>query len=404
MGGIGIRYAHFARLLPTLGFEVVLVCPDPDVGAMDLPLQDLHRFRPGGLAQALAGCDAVVAQGQIANNVVREVPELPSAIDLYDPWLVENLHYAEALGHAVYRNDHASWLLQMGQGDFFLCSSQTQRLFYLGFLTAVGRLAPGRLAGDPDLDQLIAVVPFGLPGTLPAHRPVLPASDAKRILFGGVYDWYDPWTLLHAVAKLPCTDWQVLFMRNPNPETTPQVLAREIERECAARAPWKGRVQFLDWVPDSRRFDLMRDVSVLAAPHRPTLETRLSMRTRFLDALAAGCPVVMTEGDDLSRLVAQHDAGWTVPPGDTDALAEALTSVFAAPDLARSRRANGEMLARLFQGPDAIAPLVGFCRDPRIDLAKDRPALPRARAPLGRRMADLLHRTWPRPSGKRPER
>ena len=81
-----------------------------------------------------------MAQGQLANDLVLEMPGLPVAIDLYDPWLIENFAYFETLGLDPYRNDHATWALQMSRGDFFLCSSEEQRTFYLGFLAALGRV------------------------------------------------------------------------------------------------------------------------------------------------------------------------------------------------------------------------------------------------------------------------
>jgi hypothetical protein len=114
-----------------------------------------------------------VAQGQLANDLVLECPHLPVAIDLYDPWLVENLSYVATLGFDPWRNDHATWVLQMSRGDFFLCSSEEQRNYYLGFLTALGRVNPERIADDPDLTTLIAPVPFGVPDELPSLRRAL---------------------------------------------------------------------------------------------------------------------------------------------------------------------------------------------------------------------------------------
>src|SRR6185503_9073864 len=101
-----------------------------------------------------------------------------------------------------------------------------------------------------------------------------------------------------------------------------------------------------DWVPAERRYDLLRDVDLLVAPHRPSLETRLSLRTRFLDALAAGCPVVTTEGGAMSRLLAEHRAGWLAPPGDAMALARRIAEALDDPG---SRQAGAEALAAAFR-------------------------------------------------------
>jgi len=379
MAGIGIRYLELARRLPRLGVEVVLVSPAaPEETAalgLDVPIR---RFDRGRLREILGDCRAAVAQGQLANDLILEMPELPLAIDLYDPWLIENLTYAGSLGFGPYRNDHATWVLQMTRGDYFLCSSEEQRTFYLGFLTALGRVNPERLAGDPDLSTLIAPVPFGVPDNLPEHRPVLPAREPGevRLLFGGLYDWYDPWTLLDALASAEDSDrragWRLFFIRNPNPESTPQRLLGEVEARCRRLGWWGDRVRVLDWVPADRRYDLLRDVDALVAPHRPSLETRLSLRTRFLDAMAAGCPVVTSDGGAMSRMLREHGAGWVVPPGDAAALAAALVEV-VEDAAARDRRQAGalELLAD-FRWDSALAPLVRFCREPRVDAAKER--------------------------------
>src|SRR6185436_17504219 len=207
-----------------------------------------------------------------------------------------------------------------------LCAAEEQRLYYAGFLTALGRVNPERLASDPDLSRLLVEVPFGVPEELPPHQPLLPSrhGSEKRILFGGLYDWYDPFTLLDALERLPDLDWELYLVRNPNAEVTPQSLLGRVEERCRARGWWGGRVRALDWVPAERRFDLLRDVDLLCAPHQPSLETRLSLRTRFLDALAAGCVVVVTDGGAVPRLVREHAAGWVVPAADSATLATVL--------------------------------------------------------------------------------
>jgi glycosyltransferase involved in cell wall biosynthesis len=371
MAGIGIRYLEMARRLPALGVETLLLSPAAESEAPELPAgAAVRRAERGRLAELTRDCDAAVAQGQWANDLLLEAPELPVAIDLYDPWLVENLHYASELGLDPYRNDHASWLLQLGRGDFFLCSGEEQRLFYQGFLAALGRVNPQRAAADPDLSSLIAEVPFGIPDRLPPHRPYLPprAKGERRILFGGLYDWYDPWTALEGFARAAGAEWRLYFIRNPNPDSTPQRLWREVEKWCRERGLWETRVLALDWIEADRRYDLLRDVDALMATHLPSLEARLSLRTRFLDALAAGCPVVTSAGGAMSRLLLEHGAGWVVPSGDAAAVAAALAELTSDP----GQRADGaRRLAERFAWDRVLAPLAAFCRDPRRDDTKD---------------------------------
>lgn len=377
MAGIGIRYLELARHLAAAGQEVVVVSAG-EVGEVPPLPAEVRAFGRGSLAQLLGDCDAAVAQGQLANDLLLECPELPTAIDLYDPWLVENLHYVSTLGLDPYRNDHATWNLQLTRGDLFLCSSRDQWLFYAGFLAAVGRVNPRTSEADPDLERLLRIVPFGLPVELPPHRPVLAArpDSRPRLLLGGLYDWYDPHTLLDALERLEARPWTLVVVRSPNPGT-PQRLLAEVEARCRRRGWWQSRVELVDWVPSERRFDLLRDCDLLVAPHRPSLETRLSLRTRFLDAFLAEVPVVVSSGGAVATMVAEHDAGWVCPPADPAALAAAIVAALDEPAERARRVAAARGLAADFGWDQVLAPVVEFCAGPWRDPAKLQFAAPR---------------------------
>jgi glycosyltransferase involved in cell wall biosynthesis len=86
------------------------------------------------------------------------------------------------------------------------------------------------------------------------------------------------------------------------------------------------------------------------------LETRFAFRTRILDCLWAGLPVVCTSGDDLSAQVRRDGLGAVAPSGDAGALAAAMAGV-----LDRGRAAYAGALARAaagFEWPVAAVPLV----------------------------------------------
>jgi hypothetical protein len=375
-GGIGVRYLELARRLPAFGFDVVLASPAEVETTMACGL-DRDRVRSvaaGGLAEAFADRDVAVAQGQLANDLLTARADLPVAIDLYDPWLIENLHYVSSLGFGPYRNDHATWVLQLSRGDYFLCSSAEQRLFYLGFLLALGRVNPERLEDDPELAGLVGIVPFGIDAALPPRRDLLPPrrSGERRLLFGGLYDWYDPWTALEALGRLERSGASLWFVRNPNPESTPQRLFEAVEAEARRRGWWGERVVAIDWVPAERRYDLLAEVDALVATHSPGLETDLALRTRFLDAFVAGCPAVTSAGGAVARLVGEHGAGWVVPASDAAALAAVLGEVLAGGAEVARRIANARALAARFSWERALAPLVGFLCAPAIDPTKER--------------------------------
>lgn len=375
MGGIGIRYQELASRLPRPGLDVVLITAGDPAAVPDgtLPRDRIRPFRRGGLREISADCDGAVAQGYLANDLLNECPALPVVIDLYDPFLLENLHYSKTLGIDHYRNDHATWVLQLSRGDFFLCSSEEQRNFYLGFLAALGRVNPKRVDRDPTLTGLIATVPFAIPDELPEHRPLLeaPRASERRILFGGLYDWYDPWTLLHALERFDRIDWTLFFVRNPNPLDTPQRLLTEVKEWCEQRGWLGGRVRIIDWVAAERRFDLLRDVDVLVTTHLPSIETSLSTRTRILEALACGRKVVVSKGGSVSDLIERHRTGWTVPPGDEVALAQVLGPLLDGTIAATTPGGCTEEMLERYSWTRVLEPLLRFCHEPRTDPTKE---------------------------------
>jgi glycosyltransferase involved in cell wall biosynthesis len=400
MGGIGIRYLELARRLPRHAIEIVLVtCGERAAVPEDVGTRaEIRVFQRGNLRELLSDCSAAVAQGYLANDLLHECAELPVAIDLYDPFMIENLHYTESLGLDQYRNDHATSVLQLSRGDFFLCSSEEQRLFYLGFLAALGRVNPRRLDGDPDLERLISIVPYGVPEEIPPHRPVLGERrpNERRLLFGGLYDWYDPWTVLEALGERERADWTLYFVRNPNPADTPQRLLGAVEDWCRQRG-WLGRrVQIIDWVEADRRFDLLRDVDALVVTHLPNLEARLSLRTRVLEALACGCPVVASEGGTMSDLLWRYGAGWTVAPGNVRALADALDRVVGGDGSAPGAGDGVRELLQHHAWPRVLEPLVRFCREAKPDPTKSQFAFqPHASTPRDS-IAVRIRRRWQR--------
>ena len=230
MAGMGIRALELARALGR-EFDVrLLVGNGVEEAAAAAGEISVESVPSGGLRAAARGADAAVVSGHAANWWFHQVPDVPVAVDLYDPFFVENLHYAATLGAETARHDHATLDLALARGDFFLSASPEQRLFYAGALFERGRIGPANFPADPRLARLISVVPFGVPAEPAAGdaaaglRAAGVAPGGPVVLFGGIYDWYDPDLLLEAwpgvLAKHP--EARLLFFENPNPQTTPQ--------------------------------------------------------------------------------------------------------------------------------------------------------------------------------------
>ena len=172
------------------------------------------------------------------------------------------------------------------------------------------------------------------------------------------------------LARFPTL--RVVFSANPNAASTPQGTYAEV-LAVAREAGWLDtHLFFVPWVAAEARFDLYREATVAAVLHRSRFEAEISMRTRVLDFLGAGLPVVATAGGTMSRRLAEEKMGWVVPEGDAAALTEALSALLSSPQLRADFAARGSAWAESHDWESALAPLAEFLAAPRIDAHKDR--------------------------------
>jgi hypothetical protein len=341
---------------------------------------DVIRAEPTRLGSQADDHDWVLLHAHLGNSYLSQRDDLPLVVDLYDPFLVENLHYHRDLGLTPFSTDHDTWRLQMGRGDFFLCSSEEQRLYYLGWLSALGRVNPLSLEDDPKLRRLIVELPFGVPeAELPAkpeRADVLPGVDidAPVLYFGGIYDWYDPLTVLDAMPALLERDPRtvLVFVEHPHPDLTPLTVAGRIRRE-AERRGWLGSsVRFEQWRPYDRRFEVAQAADVAVVTHRAGLETDLSLRTRLVDLLWLGLPTVVTEGGTMARVVAESGAGEVVPEGAPAAVAAAVATLLDNPQQRESAADAGRKWAADRRWSLVAKPLLEFADNPWRDGHRER--------------------------------
>jgi glycosyltransferase involved in cell wall biosynthesis len=120
------------------------------------------------------------------------------------------------------------------------------------------------------------------------------------------------------------------------------------------------------WVPYAERVNYLGDADIGISLHTEHVETRLAYRTRILDYLWAGLPVVATGGDVLSDEISANGAGLAVPEGGLDAVVEALRGLAADPDRRAKMRVRSRALAAAHTWERAAEPLLAYCRDPWV--------------------------------------
>lgn len=362
--GVGIRFLEFARALTAEGHQVSVLSPDGG----KIPNCRCDRTTPTTITAFSREAHVAVVQGHIANELFVHGVRIPTVVDLYDPFLVENLHYFPSMGEEVFHHDHATLMRSLHQADFFLCASRDQRLFYLGALLAAQRINPQAFQEDRSVSQLIAVVPFGVP-----PKRTLPPRDlsAPAILFGGIYDWYEPTIAIEAVAlaRRDLPGISLTFTHHPNAEFTPQSKFAQAMRHVEDRG-YEAFVHAEPWIPYQERSSFYDRFSAALITFGTSLETDLAMRTRVFDYWWAGLPVISSSAPGTDALLRQYNAGAVVESTDPREYAAALIRLLQNPaDYAAKVRGTQAYTAD-YQWPKLLRPLLEFCRNPRIDATK----------------------------------
>ena len=378
--GVAIRAVELARVLSEHA-DVTVAGTAPSPPRAEVPVVEyklLESPRRSALGALIAEADYIVAQPPWP-IVARWLRQSSARLiyDLYDPEpfeIVELLRDRRPLlRRMVYTLTVDRILDALADADHIMCASEKQRDLWIGALLASRRITPALYDGDPTLRRLIDCVPFGLPdapptddGSDPIRRrfPQIAAADEVVLWNGGIWAWLDAGCAIRAFAALATSRPQakLVFM---GAATLPAGRTAEREaRELAERLGLLDRQVFFneEWVGYEQRAGWLLRASCVISTHADHLETRFAFRTRMLDALWAGLPIVCTAGDDFAARVEREQLGAVVPPEDDGALADALVEVLG--NGAEHYRAQLETAAARQTWPRVAAPLVAWVNRP----------------------------------------
>jgi glycosyltransferase involved in cell wall biosynthesis len=301
-------------------------------------------------------------------------------VDLYDPYLfMIHIQYAEdnSTASASYRLMHQVLAKHMIHADFSICASERQRDYWIGRYCALGRIDPRMYRFDPSLRKLIDVVPFGTPidppaVTGPTLRQLIPQigpSDPVLLWGGGIWDWFDPLTIIQAVDELRATipNIRLVFMgtKSPNPQVAPMRMVTNAQALAQSLGILNENVFFPElWVNYEDRANYLLDADIAVSAHFDLPETRFSFRTRILDYFWCHLPIITTGGDSLADLIQQQGAGIALPYQDVESWKQAIVQILADPEFKRRCRTGSAWLAEKFTWDRAVEPLRQYCRHP----------------------------------------
>ncbi len=349
MAGPGIRAWELSKVLAG-DFNVTLLAPD--LGG-EIPQADfqVNLYSPNHqefVREKEGESDFIIVQGFVLDkfSFLKDTKKV-LIVDIYVPFVLENLFLyrlrEKSLAHRIriHRRDLQVLLSQLEYGDHFVCANERQRDFLMGMLTGLQRVDPVEIEDDPKLNNLIGIVPFGIPKFPPTHSQQvvkgvidgINEDDFLLIWGGSISNWFDMETLIKAMKEVSKQEQRIklFFMgtKHPNPllpdmEIYHQTLNLTKELKLLGKTVFFGK----DWVPYEERANYLLEADCGVSTHLAHIESRFSFRTRIVDYIWCGMPTILTEGDFFSEKIKENGGGIIVPEGNPDVLVGAILKMY----------------------------------------------------------------------------
>ncbi len=317
--------------------------------SVDGAIRDL-AWTIGTLSEVIARSHAeivIACNWPVAANI-HHCP-VPLVLDQHGPHLLERQYQAAFRG---FDENARAKRLALSKADYFSCAGDLQRLYFLPWLMEAGfQLDDGRISS----------IPVSLSPDLPPHD----FSDELTFVYGGVFlPWQDPrgglQEVLAQLRQRECGRLKFFGGKHPvYPVDTGLFEALRTQLESHPRVRVQPMVAHDDLVEAYRHAHVAVDLMA----RNP--ERELAFTTRTVEYLWCGLPVIYNDYAELSRLIREYRAGWTIDPNDPEAIRAAVNEAFERPDLVREYSRNAQRLVRERLTWDrTIEPLDAICRAP----------------------------------------
>lgn len=357
MAGPAIRYWEFAKALSKRHDVLLMVPNETDIVSDSFKIKRHHW----SVRRELKNVDVLISQ-QINYRLalVAKKHGVKIILDAYDPMPLENLEIFKKEPIKI-RNCKNQNILNAMNFSFLaanavICANSKQKDLWLGQMMALKRLTPSLYDQDCSLKNLIDIVPFGLSEISPVKngdglRKMFNLSERDKVIVwgGGIWNWFDPLSLIKAIKILSETrpEIKLVFMgvKHPN-EHIPEMKMGANALKLSKELNLLDKQVFFNfgWVPYDQRQNFLLEADIGASTHFEHLETQYAFRTRMLDYIWAGLPILATKGDSFAELIEARNLGITIAYQNPQEIAEAILKILDNPKIAAEMKAN---LARI---------------------------------------------------------
>lgn len=380
MAGPAIRAWEIAGIISSSHEVVVLSSNKPKLNNRNFKI---YQYSSKELTKQLKDADLLITQKiTLKMAVLAKKYKVKVILDAYDPITIEALEQkrTDKINDRIEVNKIL--LLEQGLSFYFadsvICASEKQRDLWLGVLSSMNRLTPAEYDRDNSLRKLIDIVPFGLSKEPPQKGSTdmlkkkfgILDSDFTLIWGGGIWNWFDPLSLIKAVKAVSSNiPVKLVFMGVDHPnEKIPRMEMVNKAIELSKDLGLYNKIVFfnLGWVDYQDRSNYLMNADVGVSTHYDHLETRFSFRTRILDYMWAELPIIATRGDSFAGLIEESSIGQVVDYSNIDSIEKAIINLYKNKQFYLDCKKNIHNVKKQFYWERCIEPLenmISYWRD-----------------------------------------
>ncbi len=374
MAGPGIRYYYIAKILGR-NFDVTLATHAPTPKNSRLPEVSYIDPKTDEYKKLFDSSDIIFAQW-LSSEMTEYVRGKKIIIfDLYAPVPIE---YLSSLKFSSTKNidskdEEFFAIIEMYKnylkvGNYFVCSNERQRDFWIGFSVSSGIIKPSNIRLESDIYDRFGIVPMGTAKESPVKKGKLrnrfgfKSDDLVLVWTGGIWDWFDAVPIIEAIPKIHNNKVKLVFLgiKHPN-KNVPEMNATSEAIKIANKLNLTNSSVFFmeDWIPYSKRDEYLVDADVAIYCDKYSSETRFSHRTRVLDHIWTDLPTICPPGDIFSEIIKTRQLGIVTKDRTSRSFADAIKEIMDV-NLLNNIRENIHNEAHKFTWDNTTEDLVKF--------------------------------------------
>lgn len=355
--GSGLRAWGLGQGLRSRGHEVIFSMPRAAIEATKIQappdVEALAWSRMQDVLERVAPDVAIICGWPTAAGLgLNRSSRVPVIVDQHGPHMLERAHQ----GFGTTKMNAREKVAALRKADFFTCAGERQLAYFQRWLSDAGWTDQERLTRA-------ASTPFSVSPDLPSRSP----SAELVFVYGGVWlPWQDPSTgLLTVVEALEERGAGSLHLYGGKHPWLP--IDSGLFAPLMAKLERSEHVVQKDTVPHSELIAQYTRAHVAIDLMKRNRERELAFTSRTVEYLWCGLPVIYNDYSELSGLIRDFDAGWTLDPEDVDGLRAVLAEIFDTPDRLAQMSENARRLARERLAWDVtIEPIDGMVRTATI--------------------------------------